>query len=70
MERQKNYFNQLLNLKEGEIVTTINIIEDLESYILKSNIKDAVKHAPINKAPGIDGIPIELIKMLTVTGIK
>ena len=53
------------------MITTINTIEeDLEPYILKSEIEDAVKHAPNNKAPGIDCIPIELIKMLTVTGIK
>ena len=70
MERWKNYFKQLLNLKEGEEITTINTIEeDLEPYILKSEIEDAVKHAPNSKTLGIDGIPIELIKMLTVTGI-
>ena len=44
MERWKNYFNQLLNLKEGGVTTSINTIEeDLEPYILKSEIEDAVK---------------------------
>ena len=71
MERWKNYFNQLLNLKEGEVITTINTIEDdLEQYILKSECEDGVKHAQNNKSPGIDSIPIELIKMLTATGIN
>ena len=53
------------------MITTIKTIEeDLEPYILKTEIEDAVKHAPNSKAQGIDSIPIELIKMLSGTGIK
>lgn len=72
LNRWRKYFEELLNLQcEGQPsnpTNTVTASKELEPCISLSEIRNAVKAAPVNKAPGSDNIAAELIKAAEETG--
>ena len=67
-DRRKGHFHQLLN-QEGNVdieandhLTARETIMHLKDPITMEELRKAVKAANIGKAPGLDGIPAEVIK--------
>ena len=47
-----------------------DFLHEMEPEILESEIRSAIAQLPNRKSPGIDGIPIELVKALGDRGIR
>ena len=47
-----------------------DFLHEMEPEILESEIRSAIAKLPNRKSPGIDGIPIELVKALGDRGTR
>ena len=71
LRRWKEYFSELLNttLSNNTAKETIQSCNEQEPNILIEEIAEVIKKAKNNKAPGIDNIPLEIIRAAGVTGL-
>ena len=71
-QRWGGYFEGLLNPNEDTIDNNFSgqdILEH-ETEILRSEVEESLKSAKTGKAPGIDGISIEIIKAAGEAGVE
>jgi hypothetical protein len=68
----KEYFENLLNITPplNRIEKINQICYDIEPTVLREEIEETPKHAPRNKAPGVDNLPIEIITATGNAGIR
>ena len=71
-QRWGGYFEGLLNPNEDTRHNNVSVQDILEheAEILRSEVEESLKSVKTGKAPGIDGITIEIIKAAGEAGVK